>query len=98
MASQEMEQLVRREYKEGFVTDIESDTLPPGLDEGTIAFISKKKGEPEWMLEWRREAYRRWRKMTPPSWPHLDYPPIDTQPTPSSTAPKRPKDRPQSRD
>jgi Fe-S cluster assembly protein SufB len=98
MASQEMEQLVRREYKEGFVTDIESDTLPPGLDEGTIAFISKKKGEPEWMLEWRLEAYRKWLTMTPPTWAHLDYPPIDYQAISYFSAPKRPEDRPQSLD
>ncbi len=98
MASEEMEQLVRREYKEGFVTDIESDTLPPGLDEDTIAFISKKKGEPEWMLEWRIKAYHQWLKMTPPSWAHLDYPPIDYQAISYFSAPKRPEDRPQSLD
>ncbi|WP_163560557.1 Fe-S cluster assembly protein SufB [Halomonas sp. NO4] len=98
MASQEMEQLVRREYKEGFVTDIESDTVPPGLDENTIAFISKKKGEPEWMLEWRLKAYRQWLKMTSPSWAHLDYPPIDYQAISYYSAPKRDEDRPQSLD
>lgn len=98
MASQEMEQLVRRDYKEGFVTDIESDTLPPGLDEDVIAFISNKKGEPEWMLEWRLDAYRKWLKMTPPSWAHLDYPPIDYQAISYFSAPKRPEDRPQSLD
>ncbi|QTF92441.1 Fe-S cluster assembly protein SufB [Halomonas sp. BM-2019] len=98
MASQEMEQLVRREYKEGFVTDIESDTLPPGLDEDTIAFISKKKGEPEWMLEWRLDAYRKWLTMTSPSWAHLEYPPIDYQAISYFSAPKRPEDRPQSLD
>ncbi len=98
MATQEMEQLVRREYKEGFVTDIESETLPPGLDESVIAFISKKKGEPEWMLEWRLDAYRKWLKMTPPSWAHLDYPPIDYQAISYFSAPKRPEDRPQSLD
>ncbi|MDY7116026.1 Fe-S cluster assembly protein SufB [Halomonas sp. SSL-5] len=98
MASQEMEQLVRRDYKEGFVTDIESDTLPPGLDEDTIAFISNKKGEPEWMLEWRLKAYRAWLKMTPPSWAHLDYPPIDYQAISYFSAPKRDEDRPQSLD
>ena len=98
MASQEMEQLVRRDYKEGFVTDIESDTVPPGLDESTIAFISNKKGEPEWMLEWRLKAYRQWLKMTPPSWAHLDYPPIDYQAISYYSAPKRPEDRPQSLD
>lgn len=98
MASQEMEQLVRREYTQGFVTDIESDTVPPGLDEGTIAFISQKKGEPEWMLEWRLEAYRQWLKMTPPSWAHLNYPPIDYQAISYYSAPKKPEDRPQSLD
>ncbi len=98
MASQEMEQLVRRDYKEGFVTDIESDTLPPGLDEDTIAFISNKKGEPAWMLEWRLDAYRKWLKMTPPSWAHLDYPPIDYQAISYFSAPKRDEDRPQSLD
>ncbi|SEN62267.1 Fe-S cluster assembly protein SufB [Halomonas caseinilytica] len=98
MASQEMEELVRREYKEGFVTDIESETVPPGLDEDTIAFISKKKGEPEWMLEWRLKAYHQWLKMTPPSWAHLDYPPIDYQAISYYSAPKRPEDRPQSLD
>lgn len=98
MASEEMEQLVRREYKDGFVTDIESDTLPPGLDENTIAFISKKKGEPEWMLEWRLDAYRQWLKMEEPSWAHLNYPPIDYQAISYYSAPKRPEDRPQSLD
>ncbi|MDR9438820.1 MAG: Fe-S cluster assembly protein SufB [Halomonas sp.] len=98
MASQEMEQLVRRDYKEGFVTDIESDTVPPGLDESTIAFISNKKGEPEWMLEWRLKAYHQWLKMTPPSWAHLDYPPIDYQAISYYSAPKRDEDRPQSLD
>ncbi|MBN8413677.1 Fe-S cluster assembly protein SufB [Halomonas denitrificans] len=98
MASQEMEQLVRREYKEGFVTDIESDTIPPGLDEDTIAFISNKKGEPAWMLEWRLDAYRQWLKMTPPSWAHLDYPPIDYQAISYFSAPKREEDKPQSLD
>ncbi|AJY50263.1 Fe-S cluster assembly protein SufB [Halomonas sp. KO116] len=98
MASEEMEQLVRREYKDGFVTDIESDTLPPGLDENTIAFISKKKGEPEWMLEWRLDAYRQWLKMEAPSWAHLDYPPINYQSISYFSAPKRPEDGPQSLD
>ena len=98
MATAEMEQLVRREYKDGFVTDIESDTLPPGLNEDTIAFISNKKGEPEWMLEWRLDAYRQWLKMKEPSWAHLDYPPIDYQSISYFSAPKRPEDRPQSLD
>ncbi|WP_110647381.1 Fe-S cluster assembly protein SufB [Salinicola peritrichatus] len=98
MASEEMEQLVRREYKQGFVTDIESDTVPPGLDESVIAFISQKKDEPQWMLEWRLEAYRQWLKMTPPSWAHLEYPEIDYQAISYFSAPKKPEDRPQSLD
>ncbi|MCK0744055.1 Fe-S cluster assembly protein SufB [Chromohalobacter nigrandesensis] len=98
MASQEMEELVSREYTQGFVTDIESDTVPPGLDESTIAFISNKKGEPEWMLEWRLEAYRQWLTMTTPSWAHLDYPPIDYQAISYYSAPKKDEDRPQSLD
>ncbi|WP_458525518.1 Fe-S cluster assembly protein SufB [Onishia taeanensis] len=98
MASEEMEQLVRREYTQGFVTDIESDTMPPGLDENTIAFISNKKGEPEWMLEWRLKAYHQWLKMTSPSWAHLDYPPIDYQAISYYSAPKKDEDRPQSLD
>ncbi|CAO1666186.1 MULTISPECIES: Fe-S cluster assembly protein SufB [Salinicola] len=98
MASEEMEQLVRREYKQGFVTDIESDTVPPGLDESTIAFISQKKEEPQWMLDWRLEAYHQWLKMTPPSWAHLEYPPIDYQAISYFSAPKKPEDRPQSLD
>ncbi|OLO04400.1 Fe-S cluster assembly protein SufB [Salinicola socius] len=98
MASEEMEQLVRREYKQGFVTDIESETVPPGLDESTIAFISQKKEEPRWMLEWRLEAYHQWLKMTPPSWSHLEYPPIDYQAISYFSAPKKPEDRPQSLD
>jgi Fe-S cluster assembly protein SufB len=93
-----MEQLVRREYTQGFVTDIESDTMPPGLDENTIAFISKKKGEPDWMLEWRLKAYHQWLKMTTPSWAHLDYPPIDYQAISYYSAPKKDEDRPQSLD
>ncbi|MCG7600320.1 Fe-S cluster assembly protein SufB [Halomonas sp. McH1-25] len=98
MATEEMEQLVRREYTQGFVTDIESETVPPGLDESVIAFISQKKGEPEWMLEWRLDAYHQWLKMKEPSWAHLNYPPIDYQAISYFSAPKKPEDRPQSLD
>ncbi|MFC0269810.1 Fe-S cluster assembly protein SufB [Kushneria aurantia] len=98
MATEAMEQLAQREYKQGFVTDIESDTVPPGLDESVIAFISHKKGEPQWMLDWRLEAYHQWLKMTSPSWAHLDYPPIDYQAISYYSAPKKPEDRPQSLD
>ena len=71
--------LVGREYKEGFVTEIDSDTLPPGLDEGVIRTISDKKNEPDFMLEWRLDAYRRWGSMNTPEWAHVHYPPIDFQ-------------------
>ena len=64
-------------YKYGFVTDIESDMAPKGLNEDIIAFISAKKNEPEWMLEWRLEAYRRWLTMKEPDWSSVSYPPID---------------------
>ena len=75
----EIGSLVAREYKEGFVTEIDSDTLPPGLDEGVIRTISDKKNEPDFMLEWRLDAYRRWGSMNTPEWAHVYYPPIDFQ-------------------
>ncbi len=74
-----IDQLVNREYQYGFSTDIESDTLPPGLSEDTVRFISAKKQEPEWLLEWRLKAYRRWLTMTEPHWPNVTYEPIDYQ-------------------
>ena len=75
----EISSLVGREYKEGFVTEIDSDTLPPGLDERVIRTISGKKNEPDFMLEWRLDAYRRWGSMNTPEWAHVYYPPIDFQ-------------------
>ncbi|WP_027351219.1 Fe-S cluster assembly protein SufB [Halotalea alkalilenta] len=98
MATEEMERLVQREYKQGFFTEIESDTLAPGLDEQVIAFISNKKGEPEWMLEWRLDAFRQWQTMREPSWAHLDYPPIDYQSISYFSAPKSKDDAPKSLD
>jgi Fe-S cluster assembly protein SufB len=70
-------ELTEREYKAGFVTDIESDSAPPGLDEGIVRLISSKKGEPDWLLEWRLKAYRHWLTMAEPRWPNVQYPPID---------------------
>ena len=70
---------LKRDYKEGFITDIDSETLPPGLDEDVIRFISKKKNEPDWMLEWRLDGFRRWQEMTPPEWAHLSHPPVNFQ-------------------
>src|SRR5690348_11339084 len=66
-------------YKYGFVTDIEADSAPPGLDEDTVRFISAKKGEPEWLLEWRLAAFHAWREMTSPEWAKLNIAPIDYQ-------------------
>ena len=83
--------LVQREYKEGFVTDIDADTLPPGLDEAVIRTISAKKEEPEFLLQWRLEAYRRWLEMDSPQWPHLQYPPVDFQNISYYSAPKQKK-------
>ena len=78
--SSSVESLVNREYKYGFVTDIEADSAPKGLNEDIIHLISAKKGEPKWLLEWRLKAYRGWLKMTEPhNWPNIRYNPIDYQ-------------------
>src|SRR6185503_5575438 len=92
--SQDIEALVKREYSAGFVTDVDADTLPPGLNEEVIAHISRKKQEPEWMLAWRLDAYRHWLTMKAPAWAHVHYPPIDYQAISYYSAPKlfnRPK-------
>ena len=71
--------LVSQKYRHGFVTDIESDTVPPGLDESVIRLISRKKNEPEFMLNWRLKAFAHWRTMREPNWAHLRIAPIDYQ-------------------
>ncbi len=81
--------LVQREYVEGFVTEIEADTLPPGLNEEVIRTISAKKGEPGFLLEWRLQAWRRWLEMEEPGWSHVHYPPIDFQQISYYSAPKQ---------
>jgi len=86
--SASIETLVNKEYAYGFVTDIESDTIPPGLSEATIRLISAKKEEPEWLLEWRLKAFRRWQTMTEPRWPNVTYEPIDYQAQTYYSAPK----------
>ena len=86
--NRDLKELVKREYKEGFVTDIESDTIAPGLSEDTVRLISAKKNEPEFMLEYRLKAFRRWEKMTEPDWAHIDYPKIDLQAISYYSAPK----------
>ena len=84
-----IEQTVMSEYKYGFVTDIEADEAPRGLNEDTIRFISAKKNEPEWMLEWRLKAFRHWLKMEEPHWANLNYPKIDYQDIIYYSAPKQ---------
>ena len=96
--AQEVAEFVDRHYAAGFVTDIESDTVAPGLNEEVIRVISAKKGEPEWMLEWRLKAFARWQTMREPSWAHVHYPPIDFQAISYYAAPKSAKDGPQSLD
>lgn len=92
------QQIAGSEYKAGFITDIESDTLPPGLNEDTVRFISAKKGEPEWMTEWRLKAFRQWLEMEPPEWAHVGFPKIDYQDISYYSAPKSMEDGPQSLD
>jgi Fe-S cluster assembly protein SufB len=96
-ATQTIEQFANRQYQYGFVTDIESEAVPPGLNEDVIRLISKKKGEPKWLLEWRLKAYRHWLTMTEPSWQNVHYPPIDYQAIVYYSAPKQEK-QPQSLD
>ncbi|XSG85838.1 MAG: Fe-S cluster assembly protein SufB [Methylohalobius sp. ZOD2] len=97
--STELEKLIRREYKEGFITDVEEESLPPGLNEEIIRALSAKKREPEWMLEWRLEAYRNWLKMAEPHhWAHVSYEPVDYQSLSYYAAPKSPDDAPKSLD
>src|SRR5215471_3787050 len=96
--SQDLDDLVKRSYRHGFVTDIDQDTVPPGLDEGVIRFLSAKKGEPEWLTEWRLKAYRHWLTMKEPTWAHVHYAPIDYQAISYYAAPKQKKDGPRSLD
>ena len=90
-------ELLERGYTAGFVTNVESETLPPGLNEDVVRFISAKKAEPEWLLEWRLNAFRRWQTMREPKWAHVDYPAIDYQAVSYWSSPKM-KERPKSLD
>jgi Fe-S cluster assembly protein SufB len=103
--TEELEALTSGEYKFGFVTDIEQDSAPPGLNEDIVRFISAKKNEPEWLLAWRLKAYRHWLTMTDPlqrkeseQWAMVNYPDINYQDIVYYSAPKRPEDGPQSLD
>jgi len=92
----DVDTLLRGEYRHGFVTDIESDTVAPGLSEDVIRLISAKKQEPAFMLEWRLKAYRHWLTMQEPKWAHVHHPPIDYQDISYYSAPKSKKDGPKS--
>ncbi len=89
MAQEEINKAVSGEYTLGFEIDIETEVVPPGLNEGTIRFISQKKEEPEWMLDLRLKALKKWQKMTEPHWGHLEYEPIDYQSISYFAAPKK---------
>jgi len=89
--STDLEGVVSRDYDAGFVTDIPSDVEPPGLDEDVIRRISARKEEPEWLLEWRLAAFRKWKEMADPSWAYVDYVPVDYQSISYYAAPKGPK-------
>ena len=91
-----LEALIAQKYQHGFVTDIEADTVPPGLDEDVITLISRKKGEPQFMLDWRLKAYRHWLTMQEPHWAHLRITPIDYQAISYYSAPRSPTDAPKS--
>lgn len=88
-ATETIEGFVSREYKYGFVTEVESEAAPPGLDENIIRLISSKKNEPSFLLEWRLKAYRHWRNMREPEWAMVHHPPIDYQKIIYYSAPKR---------
>ncbi|PYE30849.1 iron-regulated ABC transporter membrane component SufB [Idiomarina fontislapidosi] len=96
--SEQIDQALARKYDAGFVSEIESETFPVGLDEDVIRRLSAIKGEPEWMLEWRLKAYRTWLKQTEPEWAHVDYPKINYQDISYYSAPKSMKDKPKSLD
>jgi Fe-S cluster assembly protein SufB len=97
-STQALERLAASDYKYGFVTDIEQETVPPGLDEEVIRLISAKKQEPDWLLEWRLQAYRQWLTMKEPQWARIHFPPIDYQTISYYSAPKKKADGPKSLD
>jgi len=95
---QDIDAIVARKYQHGFVTDIESETLPPGLDEDVVRLISAIKGEPQFMLDWRLKAFRIWGRMKEPKWARVHYPPVDFQAISYYSAPKKKTDGPKSLD
>ena len=97
-SSQDLDALTRSEYKAGFVTDIDQETFPPGLDESVVRRLSAVKGEPPWMTEWRLKAYRQWLTMKEPTWANVRFNPVDYQAISYYAAPKLKKDAPKSLD
>jgi Fe-S cluster assembly protein SufB len=95
-SNREVKELLGRDYQHGFVTDVDADALPPGLNEDVVRAISAKKREPEFMLAWRLQAYRHWLTMRQPAWAHVQHAPIDYQSIIYYSAPKQDKDRPKS--
>ncbi len=87
--NQVLEEITSKEYEHGWTVNLEADEAPKGLDENTVRFISAKKGEPEWLLEWRLKAFRLWQKMEEPKWPNVHYPPIKYQDIIYYSAPKK---------
>ena len=87
-----IDEAISQDYKYGFVTDIEQETIPPGLNEDVIRVISAKKGEPDWLRDWRLKSYKNWKKMKNPSWAHITYPSIDYQSISYYSAPKEKKE------
>ena len=97
-ATETIEDLVKTEYKYGFVTDVETESTPPGLSEDTIRLISRKKNEPEWLLDWRLKAFRHWLTMPEPTWQFVKYPKINFQDITYFSQPKPPANAPKSLD
>jgi len=98
LATAKLDELISHEYQHGFVTNLEADTLPRGLNEDVIRRISAKKNEPTFLLEWRLQAFRHWLTMTEPGWANVRHPPIDYQGISYYSAPKSQKTGPKSLD
>jgi Fe-S cluster assembly protein SufB len=96
--SPDVEDFIGKKYQHGFVTDIDADTVPPGLDENVIRLISSKKKEPAFLLEWRLRAFEHWKTMQEPHWAHVHHEPIDYQAISYFSAPKSKEDAPKSLD
>src|ERR1700754_4898645 len=95
-SAKQLESLIARGYQHGFVTEIESDTVPPGLDEDVVRLISRKKNEPAFLTQWRLKALRYWQTLSQPNWAHVRIAPIDYQAISYYSAPKKTTDGPKS--